>query len=236
MSSVGAIQRLDANGTTIDVVATQVDGRWLTYPNDVALDTARGTFYITDSGYKQTPAQPPPDPQGRVYRVDRDDRVREVAAGIALGAPERTVVAFSGDGAFCMNPGMLLVERQLALPNLKLLVTAGTALVSVAAYSIFFGWEFAAGFVVLLFVHEMGHVIALRREGMDEIIVVPLLLALMLSALLVPMVDWLDRRGAPRADMAWNHLLRTYWSCAVESGPPRCARYSQPSRRRLPCR
>ena len=36
---------------------------------------------------------------------------------------------------------------------------------SVAAYSLFFGWRFAAGFVVLLFVHEMGHVIALRREG-----------------------------------------------------------------------
>ena len=53
----------------------------------------------------------------------------------------------------------------MALPNLKLFVTAGTALVSVAAYSIFFGWGFAAGFVVLLFVHEMGHVIALRREG-----------------------------------------------------------------------
>jgi putative heme transporter len=31
-----------------------------------------------------------------------------------------------------------------------------------------------------------------------EIIVVPLLLALMLSALLVPVVDWLDSRGAPR--------------------------------------
>jgi thiamine pyrophosphate-dependent acetolactate synthase large subunit-like protein len=41
------------------------------------------------------------------------------AAGIAIGAPERTVIAFNGDGAFCMNPGMLLVERQLALPNLK---------------------------------------------------------------------------------------------------------------------
>jgi sulfopyruvate decarboxylase subunit beta len=41
------------------------------------------------------------------------------AAGIALGAPERTVVALSGDGAFVMNPGMLLVERQLAQPNLK---------------------------------------------------------------------------------------------------------------------
>jgi len=31
-----------------------------------------------------------------------------------------------------------------------------------------------------------------------EIIVVPLLLALMLSALLVPAVDWMDRRGVPR--------------------------------------
>src|SRR5271156_3093291 len=31
-----------------------------------------------------------------------------------------------------------------------------------------------------------------------EIIVVPVLLALMISALLVPAVDWLDRRGLPR--------------------------------------
>jgi Zn-dependent protease len=53
----------------------------------------------------------------------------------------------------------------LFLPKLKLLTTAGTALVSVAAYSLFFGWWFALGFVILLFVHEMGHVIALRREG-----------------------------------------------------------------------
>ncbi len=53
----------------------------------------------------------------------------------------------------------------LALPKLKLLTTAGTALISVAAYSLFWGWSFAAGFVLLLFVHEMGHVIQLRREG-----------------------------------------------------------------------
>ena len=53
----------------------------------------------------------------------------------------------------------------LLLPKLKLLTTAGTALVSVAAYSLFWGWTFALGIVVLLFVHEMGHVIQLRREG-----------------------------------------------------------------------
>jgi Zn-dependent protease len=53
----------------------------------------------------------------------------------------------------------------LLLPKAKLLTTAGTALVSVVLYSLFWGWWFAFGFVVLMFVHEMGHVIQLRREG-----------------------------------------------------------------------
>ncbi len=53
----------------------------------------------------------------------------------------------------------------LLLPKIKLLTTAGTMAVSLAAYSFVFGWAFAAGFVLLLLVHEMGHVIALRREG-----------------------------------------------------------------------
>jgi Zn-dependent protease len=53
----------------------------------------------------------------------------------------------------------------ILLPKLKLLTTAGTMLVSVAAYSFVFGWTFAVGFVLLLLVHEMGHVIQLRREG-----------------------------------------------------------------------
>ncbi|HWE10498.1 MAG TPA: site-2 protease family protein [Solirubrobacteraceae bacterium] len=49
--------------------------------------------------------------------------------------------------------------------KLKFFAAASTALVSVGAYSLLFGWPFAAGFVVLLFVHEMGHVVQLRREG-----------------------------------------------------------------------
>jgi Zn-dependent protease len=53
----------------------------------------------------------------------------------------------------------------LLLPKAKLLVTAGTMLVSIVAYTTIWGVSFAAGFVVLLLVHEMGHVIALRREG-----------------------------------------------------------------------
>ena len=53
----------------------------------------------------------------------------------------------------------------LLLPKLKLFVSAGSMLVSIAAYSVVFGWPFAVGFVALLFVHELGHVIQLRREG-----------------------------------------------------------------------
>src|SRR4051812_8194583 len=47
----------------------------------------------------------------------------------------------------------------------KFLATSGSMLVSVAAYALIWGWTFAAGFVALLFVHEMGHYIQLRREG-----------------------------------------------------------------------
>lgn len=40
------------------------------------------------------------------------------ASGLALAQPELKIWAFMGDGAFCMNPGMLMVERQMNLRNL----------------------------------------------------------------------------------------------------------------------
>src|ERR671910_932442 len=53
----------------------------------------------------------------------------------------------------------------LLLPKAKLLTTSASMLVSVAAYALIWGWRFAAGFVALLFLHELGHYIQLRREG-----------------------------------------------------------------------
>lgn len=55
----------------------------------------------------------------------------------------------------------------LLLPKLKLLTTSASMLVSIAAYSLIWGWTFALGFVLLLLVHELGHVIQLRREGIE---------------------------------------------------------------------
>jgi Zn-dependent protease len=56
----------------------------------------------------------------------------------------------------------------LLLPKAKFLVTSGSMLVSVAAYGLIWGWQFGVGFVLLLLVHEYGHVIQLRREGVRD--------------------------------------------------------------------
>ena len=52
----------------------------------------------------------------------------------------------------------------LLLPKLKVLTTSATMFVSIAAYALIWGWSFAVGFVALLFLHEIGHVIQLRDE------------------------------------------------------------------------
>jgi Zn-dependent protease len=93
-----------------------------------------------------------------------------VASESPFGRPRRSLRkraagALAGVAALAAKFAAYVKGAVLLLPKLKLLTTAGTALVSVAAYSLFWGWQFAAGFVVLLFVHEMGHVIQLRREG-----------------------------------------------------------------------
>ena len=51
--------------------------------------------------------------------------------------------------------------------KLKFVVVIGSMLVSLGAYAWLFGWTFAVGFIVLLFVHEMGHVVVLRARGID---------------------------------------------------------------------
>src|SRR4051812_3913821 len=53
----------------------------------------------------------------------------------------------------------------LLLGKGKFLGTALSMLVSIAAYALIWGWKFGAVFVALLFIHEIGHVIQLRREG-----------------------------------------------------------------------
>jgi Zn-dependent protease len=49
----------------------------------------------------------------------------------------------------------------------KILLSGGTMLLSVLAYTLVFGWRYAAGFVGLIAIHEAGHYVAARHRGLD---------------------------------------------------------------------
>lgn len=53
-----------------------------------------------------------------------------------------------------------------AIFKLKLFTVVGSAFVSVAAYALIWGWQFGLGFVLLLFVHELGHVAVAKYQGL----------------------------------------------------------------------
>src|SRR5437773_3301174 len=67
--------------------------------------------------------------------------------------------------------GVLLLKfKAVLLPALKflpvLLKTGGTMLLTIWLYAQTWGWWFALGFVLLIFVHECGHLLAARRLGL----------------------------------------------------------------------
>jgi Zn-dependent protease len=93
------------------------------------------------------PAAPPGPPR-------RADDERSLLRRIGAGAIAVALLLFKfGKGAL------------LLLGKVKFLGTAASMLVSVAAYALIWGWKFGAVFVLLLLIHEVGHVIQLRREG-----------------------------------------------------------------------
>jgi Zn-dependent protease len=53
-----------------------------------------------------------------------------------------------------------------AIFKFKVFTVAGSMLVSIAAYALLWGWQFAVGFVLLLLVHELGHALEAKRQGL----------------------------------------------------------------------
>src|ERR1019366_2725702 len=78
-------------------------------------------------------------------------------------------------GGFAPAPIVGSQARSARAPNREpdalstaLFKTIGSMLVSIVVYSWYFGdWRFAAGFVLLILVHEMGHVIANKYYGLS---------------------------------------------------------------------
>ncbi|OMF99371.1 site-2 protease family protein [Paenibacillus sp. FSL R7-0337] len=64
---------------------------------------------------------------------------------------------------------LLLLKGKAIISLLKLGKIAGpliSMMISIWAYALISPWQFAVGFVALLFVHEIGHVIAAKRIGL----------------------------------------------------------------------
>lgn len=78
----------------------------------------------------------------------------------AVGA---TTLAMLWKGKFFLV--FLLTKGKLLLLGLTKLPTLLSMFLSVAIYTSIFGWKFALGFVLSIYVHEMGHVVALSRYG-----------------------------------------------------------------------
>lgn len=73
-----------------------------------------------------------------------------------------------GKGAWAAAGLLLLLSKikPVLLFLLKLGKPLGTMLLSVGAYALIYPWTFAVGFVLLIFVHELGHILAARRRGL----------------------------------------------------------------------
>jgi Zn-dependent protease len=67
--------------------------------------------------------------------------------------------------------------RKLVGPVIALVIAAAkfgfvllkfsSIFIAIAAYALIFGWKFAVGFVLLIFIHELGHYVEAKREGLS---------------------------------------------------------------------
>jgi Zn-dependent protease len=62
--------------------------------------------------------------------------------------------------------GLALTKGKLLLLGLTKMGTLWTMFLSFGVYWTIWGWKFAAGLVLSIYIHEMGHVVALSRFGM----------------------------------------------------------------------
>jgi len=104
--------------------------------------------------YTPPELEPEPEPELRGYEpIQPEPGWKSLAR--KLWAP------FAAIGAFLAKFWYLAA----ALLKFKVFTVAATMIVSVGAYALLGGWWFGIGLVVLIFIHEMGHVLELRRQG-----------------------------------------------------------------------
>jgi Zn-dependent protease len=123
---------------------------------------------MTDSGATTWRSEPDPPPSG--WPAERDYEPIHPGSGRSTSWRERLkklAGPLAAAAILLIKFGAKLKALLLLLPKLKLFTTSASMLVSIAAYALIWPWTFALGFVLLLLLHELGHVIQLRREGVE---------------------------------------------------------------------
>lgn len=105
----------------------------------------------------------------------------------------------SGAGFFgVLAKSAKILKAVKAVKLLQPLVSFGSMVASVFAYSFALGWLFSIGFVLMLFVHEMGHAVALKSRGMKASF--PVFIPFLGAAIFAP--DFGDRHDEARMAFA----------------------------------
>lgn len=109
-------------------------------------------------------------PVGSRQRTEVEARVVALSNQISAGAPQQRPGTkkkgwggIAGVGATALA---LLGKGKFLLLGLAKLPTLLTMMLAFGVYWRIWGWKFAAGIVLTTYVHEMGHVFALRRFGL----------------------------------------------------------------------
>jgi Zn-dependent protease len=106
---------------------------------------------ITPESAPRDPYEPyEPYEPGPIRREPRFPLLRKLAAPLLVL------------GAFFAKFKYILV----AIFKFKVVTTSLSMLVSIGAYTLLWGWKFAVGFVLLMFVHELGHAAEAKRQGL----------------------------------------------------------------------
>ncbi|MBO0769537.1 MAG: site-2 protease family protein [Solirubrobacterales bacterium] len=88
-----------------------------------------------------------------------------MAQNTGLGSKPRRRGAAGGILAALVAFGAKAKTILLAVTHFKFLLSIGSMVVSILAYGALWGIPFGVGFVALLLIHELGHVLEFRREG-----------------------------------------------------------------------
>jgi len=97
--------------------------------------------------------RPPPEPRPQSEPIQPEPAWRSLAR--KLWAPLAALGALLAKFKFLI----------FAVAKFKVFTVAASMIVSVGAYALLGGWWFGVGLVGLIFVHEIGHVLELRRQG-----------------------------------------------------------------------